>query len=87
MRDSEAVEKVREMGGRGMIIGDILCLFDYIDFPLFLLSLEWWRQPQIDYAVTSIGVDLHILPSILNPGTGRSISVRNHGTSSILGVE
>ena len=38
--DLEAVEKVREMGGTGMIIGEILCLFAYIAFPLLLLPLE-----------------------------------------------
>ena len=27
LRDSEVVEKAREMGGIGMIIGEILCLF------------------------------------------------------------
>ena len=27
LRDSEAVKKVRETGGSGMIIGGILCLF------------------------------------------------------------
>ena len=27
LRDSEAAEKMRETGGSGMIISDILCLF------------------------------------------------------------
>ena len=59
MRDSEVMNKVRETGGIGMIIGEILCLFAYIACPLFLLPLELWSQPQIDYSVTSIGVALH----------------------------
>ena len=40
LRDSEAVDKVRETGNIRMIIGDILCLFAYITCPIFLLSLE-----------------------------------------------
>ena len=51
---------MREMGGIGMITGDILCLFAYIYCPPFLLPLEMWSQLQIEYAVTRIGVDLHI---------------------------
>ena len=30
LRDLEAVDKVRETGNTGMIIGEILCLFAYI---------------------------------------------------------
>ena len=48
MSHSEVVEKVRETGGSWMIIGEILCLFDYIACPLFLLHLVWWIQLQID---------------------------------------
>ena len=48
LKDLEAVEKLREMGGIMMIIGEILCLFEYIACPLFLISLELWSQPQID---------------------------------------
>ena len=42
-----AMEKVRETGGREIIIGEILCLFAYIAFPLFLLPIFWRSQPQI----------------------------------------
>ena len=38
-----------------MIIGEILHLFDYITFLLFILPLEWWSQPQINFVVKSIG--------------------------------
>ena len=46
LRDSEAVEKVRETGGSGMIIGDILILFSLRKLPIllappFLLLLAW----------------------------------------------
>ena len=68
MRDLEAVEKVIETGGIGMIIGEILCLFDYIACPLFLLPHELWSQPQIYYAVTSIGVALHRITTNLESG-------------------
>ena len=50
---------MRDTGGIGMIIGEILCLFFYIVFPLFLLRLQLWIQPQIEYNVTIIGVDVH----------------------------
>ena len=46
----EAVKKVRETGGSGMIIGEILYFFAYIYCPLFLLPLEWWIHPKIDEA-------------------------------------
>ena len=39
LKDSEAVDKARETGGIGMIIGDILCLFEFIDSTLFLIPL------------------------------------------------
>ena len=68
MRDLESVDKVRETGGIGMIISDILCLFDYIACPLFFLPLEFWSQPQIKYSVTSIGVALHIITTDLDSG-------------------
>ena len=54
------------MYGIRMIIGEILCLSDYISFPLFLPPLELWSQPQINYAVTSIGVALHIITTNLD---------------------
>ena len=66
MKDLEAVDKVRKMDGSRMIIGEILCLFAYIACPLFLLPLEWRSHPQIEYAVTSIGVDLHIISTDLD---------------------
>ena len=59
MRDSEAVEKVRETGGIGMIIGEILCLFAYIACPLLLLPLELQSHPQMKYTFTNIGMALH----------------------------
>ena len=68
MKDLEAVEKVRETGGIGMIIGEILRFFAYIACPLFLLSPKLWSQPQIDYAVKSIGVSLHIITTKLDSG-------------------
>ena len=66
LRDSEAVDKVRETGGIMMIIGEILCLFACIAYPLSLPPPELWSQPQIDYAVTSIGVALHIITTDLD---------------------
>ena len=39
LRDLEAVDKLIETGSIGMIIDDIMCLFAYIAFPLFLLPL------------------------------------------------
>ena len=41
LRYSEAVEKVREMGGSGMILGEILCLFLLQKFPIFLSPLSF----------------------------------------------
>ena len=67
-RDSEAVDKMRETGGIGMIISEILCLFDYISCPLFLLPLYFWSHPQIEYVVTSIGLDLHRITTYLDSG-------------------
>ena len=58
MRDLEVVEKLRETGGIGMVIGEIFPLFACIAFPLLLLLLELCIQPQIYYVVTRIGVDL-----------------------------
>ena len=66
--DLEAVDKVREMGGIRMIISEILCLFAYIDCPFSLLPLELWSQLQIDYAVTRIGVALHIIATGFDSG-------------------
>ena len=37
-RDSEVVEKARETGGIGMIIGEILCLFLLRKLPIFPLE-------------------------------------------------
>ena len=51
-----------------MIIGEILCLFAYIIFPLFLLPHEFWSHPQIDYVVTNIGLDMHIITTDLESG-------------------
>ena len=68
MRDLEAVVKVIEAGGIGMIIGEILCLFAYIACPLLLTPLELWSHPQINYAVTSIGVALHRITTDLESG-------------------
>ena len=59
MRDSEAVDKVRETGDIRMIIVEILCLFVYFALPLLLIPLGLWSNPQIEYAVTIIGVALH----------------------------
>ena len=68
MRDSEAVVKVRKMGGIGMIIGEILCLFAYIYCPISLLPLELWSHPQIYYTVTSIGLALYRINTNLDSG-------------------
>ena len=68
LRYSEAVDKVIETGGIRMIIGEILCLFSYIDFPISLLPLELLIQTQIDFEVTSIGVDLKIITTDLDSG-------------------
>ena len=59
LRDSEAVEKVRETVSIVMIIGEILCLLAYIACPLLLLPLELWIQPQIKYTFTNVGMALH----------------------------
>ena len=40
-RDSEVVEKVRETGGIGMIIGEILCLFLLRKLPILLALLSF----------------------------------------------
>ena len=50
LSDSEAVDKVRETGSSGMIIGETLCFFAHIDCSLFLLSLVWRSQPQTNDA-------------------------------------
>ena len=39
LKDSEVVEKARETGGIGMIIGEILCLFLLRKLPLLLPPL------------------------------------------------
>ena len=41
LRDLEAVEKVRETGGSGMIIGEILCLFLLRKLPILLALLSF----------------------------------------------
>ena len=41
LRDSEAVEKARVMGGSGVIIGDILCLFLLRKLPILLAPLSF----------------------------------------------
>ena len=40
-RDSEVVEKARETGGIGMIIGEILCLFLLRKLPILLPLLSF----------------------------------------------
>ena len=62
----ESVDKERETGNIGMIISEILFLFAYIACPLLLLRLELWSQLQIDYMVTSIGVALHRIITVLD---------------------
>ena len=66
MRYLEAVDKVKETGGSGVISGVILCLFVYIDFPIFLLPLKLWIQPYIDCAFTSIKLYLNIITTDLD---------------------
>ena len=39
LKDSEVVEKARETGGIGMIIGEILCLFLLQKLPILLSPL------------------------------------------------
>ena len=68
MRDSEAIDKVVETGGIGMIIGEILCLFSYIACTLLLLPHELWSNPKIEYEITSIGVDLHRITTKFESG-------------------
>ena len=68
LRDLEVVEKVIEMGGIRMIIGEILCLFDFIACPLLLLIFKLRSKKQIEYAVTSIGVDLHSITTEIYSG-------------------
>ena len=41
LRDSEAMEKLRETGGSGMIIGEILCLFLLQKLPILLFPLSF----------------------------------------------
>ena len=41
MRDFEAVEKVRETDGSGMLIGEILCLFLLQILPILLALLSF----------------------------------------------
>ena len=41
LRDSEVVEKARETGGIGMIIGEILCLFFLQKLPILLALLSF----------------------------------------------
>ena len=40
LRDPEAVEKVRETGGSGMIIGEILCLSLLQKLPILIATLR-----------------------------------------------
>ena len=42
MRESEAVEKVREAGKSGMIIGEISCLFLLQKLPILLAPLSFY---------------------------------------------
>ena len=41
LRDSEVAEKVREAGGIGMIIGEILCLFLLHKLPILIAPLSF----------------------------------------------
>ena len=41
LRDSEVVEKAREMGGTGTIIGEILCLFLLRKLPILRATLSF----------------------------------------------
>ena len=41
LKDSEVVEKARETGGIGMIIGEILCLFLLQKLPMLLALLSF----------------------------------------------
>ena len=41
LRDFEVVEKARETGGIGMIIGEILCLFLLRKLPILLSPLSF----------------------------------------------
>ena len=41
LKNSEVVEKVRETGGTGMIIGEILCLFLLRKLPILLAPLSF----------------------------------------------
>ena len=41
LRDLEVVEKVRVMGGSGMIIGEILCLFLLRKLPILLVPTSF----------------------------------------------
>ena len=68
MKYSEAVDKVRETCVIGMIIGEILCLFAYIDYTLFLIPLELWIRLRINFSVTIIRVSLHRIT--INPDYG-----------------
>ena len=47
LKDSEVVEKARETGGIGMIVGVLVLVTNiaYIACPLFLLPLAWLSQP------------------------------------------
>ena len=42
LRDSEVVEKVRVMGGSGMFIGEILCLFLLQKLSILLVPLSFY---------------------------------------------
>ena len=68
LRDSEEVDNVREKGGIRMIISVILCLFANISCRLFFTPLDLWSHTKIDYAVKSIGVDLHRIITGLESG-------------------
>ena len=41
VRDSEAMEKVIERGGSGMIIGELFCLFSLRKFPILIAPLSF----------------------------------------------
>ena len=86
LRDSEAVENLKETGSIGMIIGEILRLFDYISYPFSFSPLSCGVRRKLTMRLQVLGWICTELPPTLTLVTGRSISVRHHGTCSILGV-
>ena len=77
LRDSEAVKKVRETGGSGMIIGGILCLFLLQKLPI-LPDPPLQRKPPLQKSDTIAAAVLWLL-MIENPVffLGKKISFSN----------